>query len=48
MLKLYSRILNHAGREKRRLQGALVCAFLESILSKTPIFFHLLVLSGVY
>ena len=48
MLKLFSRILNHAGREKRRLQGALVCAFLESILAKMPILFAFLVLSGFY
>ena len=48
MLKLFSRILNLSGRYKGRIQGAFVCAFLESILAKMPIFFAFIVLSGFY
>ena len=38
MFALFSRILKLSGRYKNRIQGAFVCAFLESILSKMPIF----------
>ena len=41
-----SRILKLSGRYKGRIQGAVVCAFLESILSKMPIFLAFVVLSG--
>lgn len=46
MLALFSRILKLSGRYKGRIQGAFVCAFLESILAKIPIFLAFLVLSG--
>ena len=45
MLALFSRILKLSGKYKCRIQGAFVCAFLESILSKMPIFLAFLVLS---
>ena len=48
MLALFSRILKLSGRYKGRIQGAFVCAFLESILAKMPIFLAFLVLSGFY
>lgn len=48
MLALFSRILKLSGKYKCRIQGAFVCAFLESILSKMPIFLAFLVLSGFY
>lgn len=48
MLALFSRILKRSGKYKCRIQGAFVCAFLESILSKMPIFLAFLVLSGFY
>lgn len=38
MFALFSRILKLSGRYKNRIQGAFVCAFLESILSKMPNF----------
>ncbi len=38
MFALFSRILKLSGRYKSRIQSAFVCAFLESILSKMPIF----------
>ena len=38
MFALFSRILKLAGQYKGRIQGAFVCAFVESILSKMPIF----------
>ena len=46
MFALFSRILKLSGRYKNRIQGAFVCAFLESILSKMPIFLAFVVLSG--
>ena len=48
MLALFSRILKLSGKYKGRIQGAFVCAFLESILAKMPIFLAFLVLSGFY
>ena len=48
MLALFSRILKLSGKYKGRIQGAFVCAFLESILAKIPIFLAFLVLSGFY
>lgn len=48
MLALFSRILKLSGKYKCRIQGAFVCAFLESVLSKMPIFLAFLVLSGFY
>lgn len=48
MLALFSKILKLSGKYKCRIQGAFVCAFLESILSKMPIFLAFLVLSGFY
>ena len=48
MLALFSRILKLSGKYKCRIQGAFVCAFLESIPSKMPIFLAFLVLSGFY
>lgn len=36
MFAMFSRILKLSGRYKGRIQGAFVCAFLESILSKMP------------
>ena len=48
MLTLFSRILKLSGKYKGRIQGAFVCAFLESILAKMPIFLAFLVLSGFY
>ena len=48
MLALFSRILKLSGKYKGRIQGAFVCAFLESILAKMPIFVAFLVLSGFY
>ena len=46
MFALFSRILKLAGPYKGRIQGAFVCAFVESILSKMPIFLAFVVLSG--
>ena len=46
MFALFSRILKLSGRYKGRIQGAFVCAFLESVLSKMPIFLSFVVLSG--
>ncbi len=48
MFTLFSRILKLSGQYKGRIQAALVCAFLESILSKMPIFFAFVVLTGFY
>lgn len=48
MFELFSRILKLSGKYKSRIQGAFVCAFLESILSKMPIFLAFLVFSGFY
>lgn len=46
MFALFSRILKLSDHYKSRIQGAFVCAFLESILSKMPIFLAFVVLSG--
>ena len=46
MFALFSRILKLAGPYKGRIQGAFACAFVESILSKMPIFLAFVVLSG--
>lgn len=48
MFALFSRILKLSGKYKSRIQGAFVCAFIESILAKMPIFLAFLVLSGFY
>ncbi len=48
MLALFSRILKLSGKYKGRIQGAFVCAFIESILAKMPVFLAFLVLSGFY
>ena len=48
MFALFSRILNLSGKYKSRIQGAFLCAFIESILAKMPIFLAFLVLSGFY
>ena len=48
MFALFSRILNLSGKYKGRIQGAFLCAFIESILAKMPIFLAFLVLSGFY
>lgn len=48
MLALFSRILKLSGKYKGRIQGAFVCAFMESILAKMPVFLAFLVLSGFY
>ena len=42
MLALFSRILKLSGKYKGRIQGAFVCAFLESILAKCLSFWHFL------
>lgn len=48
MFALFSRILKLSGQYKGQIQGAFVCAFLESVLSKMPIFFAFIVLTGFY
>lgn len=48
MFALFSRILRLSGRYKGRIQGAFVCAFIESILSKMPIFLAFIILAGFY
>ena len=45
MFAMFSRILKLSGRYKGRIQGAFVCAFLESILSKMSIVLAFVVLS---
>ena len=45
-LLCFQRILKLSDHYKSRIQGAFVCAFLESILSKMPIFLAFVVLSG--
>ena len=42
MFALFSRILKLSGRYKSRIQGAFVCACLESILAKMPIFLNVI------
>lgn len=46
MFALIFRMLRLSGRYKKRIQLAFVCAFVEQILSKMPIFFAFLVLAG--
>lgn len=46
MFALISRMLRLSGRYKKCIQLAFVCAFVEQILSKMPIFFAFLVLAG--
>ena len=46
MFALISRILNLSGKYKGRIQTAFICAFIESILSKMPIFMAFIVLTG--
>lgn len=46
MFALISRMLRLSGRYKKRIQLTFVCAFVEQILSKMPIFFAFLVLAG--
>lgn len=46
MFALISRMLRLSGCYKKRIQLAFVCAFVEQILSKMPIFFAFLVLAG--
>ena len=46
MFALISRMLRLSGHYKKRIQLAFVCAFVEQILSKMPIFFAFLVLAG--
>jgi len=48
ILKLFQRIINLSGKFKKRIQGAFVCAFVESILAKLPIVFAFLILDGFY
>lgn len=48
MFALFSRILKLSGKYKGRIQGAFICSFLESILSKMPILFAFIVLTGFY
>lgn len=48
MIGLFSRILKLSGRYKGRIQGAFLCAFLESILAKMPVFLAFYVLAGFY
>lgn len=46
MFALISRILNLSGKYKSRIQGAFICAFIESILSKMPILMAFIILVG--
>ena len=48
MFKLISKILNLSGKYKIRIQSAFLFAFIESILSKMPIFIAFTVLIGFY
>ena len=48
MFRLISRILNLSGKYKNRIKGAFVFAFIESVLSKMPIFIAFTVLIGFY
>lgn len=48
MLALFSRILTLSGRYKNRIKAAFVCAFLESVLSKMPIFYGFVILTAFY
>ena len=48
MFRLISRILNLSGKYKNRIRSAFIFAFIESILSKMPIFIAFTVLIGFY
>ena len=48
MFRLISRILNLSGKYKNRIKSAFIFAFIESILSKMPIFIAFTVLIGFY
>ena len=48
MFRLISRILNLSGKYKNRIKSAFIFAFVESILSKMPIFVAFTVLIGFY
>lgn len=48
MLSLFSRILTLSGKYKGRIWGAFVCAFLESVLAKMPIFYGFVILTAFY
>lgn len=48
MLKLFRRILKLSGEFKGRIWLSFVCAFLEALLSKMPIYIAFLVLTGFY
>lgn len=48
MFRLISRILNLSGKYKNRIKSAFIFAFVESILSKMPIFIAFTVLIGFY
>ena len=48
MFRLISRILNLSGKYKNRIRSAFIFAFMESILSKMPIFIAFTVLIGFY
>ncbi len=47
MFAMFSRILKLSGRYKAVFRAHFVCAFLESILSKMPIFLAFVVLSRI-
>lgn len=48
MFRLISRILNLSGKYKNRIKSAFIFAFVESILSKIPIFIAFTILIGFY
>ena len=48
MFRLISRILNLSGKYKNRIKSAFIFVFIESILSKMPIFIAFTVLIGFY
>ena len=48
ILGMFKRILNLSGKFRGRIQGAFVCAVLESIFSKMPIVFAFFTLNGIY
>ncbi|SKC50894.1 ATP-binding cassette, subfamily B [[Eubacterium] yurii] len=48
MFRLISRILNLSGKYKNRIKSAFIFAFIESILSKMPIFIAFTILIGFY
>ena len=48
MFRLISRILNLSGKYKNRIKSAFIFAFVESILSKMPIFIAFTILIGFY